>query len=242
MGSFAKRNMPWQYKWKERNPEKGLAKGKGKGLEKGPREKGKGLQQSPSSSNSSSEEELTWTWKKDKTGIVGIEPFRVKLMKESLQKDEDKSKALAKATHIAIDWRLAPDEPIEAVELLLEKGFKLHLLSYCSVKEEQGVAIVFKQLPWEKFLSTDFCRDTTGPLGKGALMDRKGWQIIFDDNEDVCKECHWTYKHWVYPICCSATNHCQLENDNKGAVEASMDLEEAIHKFLDDWDRYVVPS
>lgn len=106
---------------------KALKKGKGKGRGNN----GKGLKKGaaphspPSSNNSSSEKEVTWTWKKDRTGIVGIKPFRVKLREKSLEKDQDKRKAVAKATHIAIDWCLAPGEAIEAVELLLEKRIQV---------------------------------------------------------------------------------------------------------------------
>jgi hypothetical protein len=76
-----------------------------------------------------------------------------------------------------------------ALELLLEKGFKVTILSYCG--EERSTQCL--QPAWKlkcnnKLARIEWCRVKTGVLGKAWLYKACGITTVFDDRQEICEE------------------------------------------------------
>ena len=76
-----------------------------------------------------------------------------------------------------------------ALELLLEKGFKVTILSYCGEERRtQFLQAAWKLKSSSKLERIEACRIKTGVLGKAWLYKAYGITAVFDDRKEICEE------------------------------------------------------
>ena len=75
-----------------------------------------------------------------------------------------------------------------ALELLLEKGFKVTILSYCGEERRtQFLQAAWKLKSSSKLERIEACRIKTGVLGKAWLYKAYGITTVFDDRKEICE-------------------------------------------------------
>ena len=117
---------------------------------------------------------------------------------------------------VGIDWHNTlqlgygdhvPEYNKFALEQLLEKGYKVVLLSFCGARRAQD----FLRHAWrlqcaEQLSLIEWCSFKTGILGKTFIFKSHGVSHVFDDNRSICEEALGKGMT-VYPIQTSYETH-----------------------------------
>ena len=117
---------------------------------------------------------------------------------------------------VGVDWHntlqawgnnQVPPYNLSALEKLLDKGFKVTILSFCFEKREAEVMENARALRCaDRLEHIECCRGKVGPLGKTWLFLAWGITAVFDDNPQILQESLGKGLD-VYPICTRHEHH-----------------------------------
>eukprot|EP00435_Cladocopium_sp_Y103_P064362 s350_g26.t1 len=117
-----------------------------------------------------------------------------------------------------------------ALDLLLEKGVKVHLLSFCGRKQKKKVELEM----WDKLPQLDSlewwgtCHARTGEDGKAQYACQYDCTVAFDDSKDILQELNeWGVK--VYGVTTPREPHSWLPSGRKFGSFA-----ECVEQFIKD--------
>ena len=124
-----------------------------------------------------------------------------------------------------------PEEHLVAIEALLRKGYRVHVVSFCFHKREQKVMKSMKSLRIYPHLEKCYCIQVReGEGSKGYLCKEDGLKALFDDHRVILEDALERGID-VYPIISDKEAH-EWIGYRKGDLAKYANLAVAIYKFL----------